>query len=207
MAGQTVGIGLDIRGSAREVIADLGIVEKSVVPQATAAALNRTATTINAKARREIAATANVQQKHLRGKISIKRANRRKRWVSSWFGLKGINPVPVGMDRARQEAAKEHGWVLPEGYRSKTRYQKFTRGSSGAVKWRKKRKKSKHFPKGMVLTRRTKNPYPTRAVTIRLQPWGEGVWHKNMEAHGPRTFRKRFEREIIFRMKSKHGSM
>ncbi len=117
----------DVRADLKAVQRDLNQVERSIVPAATTAALNRTAATVRTAAVGEIASAKRISpQKRVRERLKLIRAKRRTLSAHIVALLAGIKAVKLGTPRQtrRGVAVKRHRFPgafvarMPSGHKA-----------------------------------------------------------------------------------------
>lgn len=92
---------VDVRGSAKAVVADLDAQGLRAVTPAIVSALNQTMSQVNTRSRREIAARAGIAQKHVRPRLKQLRASFRKQSATLIALTAGIPLIRLPRSRAK----------------------------------------------------------------------------------------------------------
>lgn len=188
---------LDVRADVREVERMLTDVQREVVPQATATALNKTINKVRTLSVRELSSRLKIPQKVLKKRLIIPRSAKAspRRLTASVIGLLlDVRLSDVSPGRQTKAGVTVRGEAYKGAFRAK-----LPSGQDGV--WR--RSESAHLSSGRDSKGRPrKNRLPIEAVKFRINPPAEQVVEKNIRA-SDEYWRKTLEHEINYRLTRK----
>ncbi len=168
-----------IDDNIKQVTRKLDYYQKRVVPDATAASINKGAAKARTQNARSLAAIFQLPQKLIRRRMRIKKANKKTLKGRFWLGL-----FPVSARYFGPRENRPNGVTAREGYHNRKAFiAKVGAGStkSGRAKYAK-----------VVLTRKGRAKYPTKTEKIDISAKADGLSRKITRS----IFRTFFPREL-----------
>jgi hypothetical protein len=174
-------IQFSVKADVKRVLRSLNAAQRTVVPAAVPAALNRAVKQTQTASVRESAATLHVKQKIMRQRLRFQRRDRasKRYWEAGVFTvLSDLKASDLGTIRQQKTGAKAGRYTFPGAFRA-------TMPGGHESAW--KRTGPKRFP--------------IREQRIDIRAQVERIVEKNIRTVGMPAFRKRFYHEMNYRLR------
>lgn len=170
---------VSVRADVRRVGRDLDRVQRRIVPQVAAQALNRAAAAVRTATVREVSGAKSVRQKLVRGRVRVRKASKMK--LTAWINVRP-GPMPVvltGNARQTRSGAKVGRRLIAGGFVAQGRRRVAVFKRDGAAR------------------------LPISEQMIEMQPEIGAFTERNVRTVGRDRFRREFSRTLAYRLRKK----